>query len=151
MVENLLDYSVPLDINLTIADDLAEQVYDATAITGYKKSRVPQLQVLLANLITNHNTDLDLYTAISQDNSAYKPKSRYNSLSIGKSFVSLLKTMSGDGWLELHKGFSDRNTGISRRSRIKPTQKLFYATGDARSTIRPGNLCTEYRVHHSQR
>jgi len=124
MVENLLDYSVPLDINLTIADDLAEQVYDATAITSYKKSRVPQLQVLLANLITNHNTDLDLYTAVSQDNSAYKPKSRYNSLSIGKSFVSLLKTMSGDGWLELHKGFSDRNTGISRRSRIKPTQKL---------------------------
>ena len=60
MVENLLDYSVPLDINLTIADDLAEQVYDATAITGYKKSRVPQLQVLLANLITNHNADLDL-------------------------------------------------------------------------------------------
>jgi len=81
MVENLLDYSVPLDINLTISDDLAEQVYEATDIGGYKKSRIPQLQVLLANIISNHKTDPDLYIAVSQDNSAYKPKSRYNSLS----------------------------------------------------------------------
>ena len=124
MVENLLDYSVPLDINLTISNDLAEQVYEATDIGGYKKSRIPQLQVLLANIISNHKTDADLYIAVSQDNSAYKPKSRYNSLSIGKSFVSLLKTMSDHGWLELHRGFLDRNTGISRRSRIKATQKL---------------------------
>ena len=32
--------------------------------------------------------------------------------------------MSDHGWLELHRGFLDRNTGISRRSRIKATQKL---------------------------
>ena len=124
MSQNLLDHSVALDINLMISDELAEQVYEATAIGGYKKSRIPQLQVLLANLISNHNTDPDLYTAVSQDNSAYKAKSRYNSHSIGKSFISLIKTMADDGWLELHTGFLDRKTGISRRSRIKPTHKL---------------------------
>ena len=124
MAQNPLDHSLPLDINLTISDELAEQVYEATTIGGYKKSRVPQLQVLLANLITNHNTDLDLYTAVSQANSAYIPKSRYNSQNIGKSFINLVKAFADDGWLELHTGFLDRNTGISRRSRIKPTPKL---------------------------
>ena len=124
MAKNPLDYSAPLDINLTISDELAERVYDAIAVSGNRESRIPQLQVLLSNVISNHITDPDLYIAVSQDNSAYKPKSRYNSLSIGKSFVSLLKTMSDHGWLELHRGFLDRNTGISRRSRIKATQKL---------------------------
>ena len=46
MAQNLLDHSVPLDINLTISDELAEQVYETTAIGGYKKSRLPQLQML---------------------------------------------------------------------------------------------------------
>ena len=124
MAQNLLDHSVPLDINLTISDQLAVQVYEAAAISGYKHSRVPQLQMLLANLISNHNTDLDLYTAVSQGNSIYKPTSRYNSHSIGKSFINLIRTMADDGWLEFHKGFLDRGSGTSRRSRIKPTQKL---------------------------
>ena len=124
MAQNLLDHSAPLDINLTISAELAAQVYEATAIGGYKGSRLPQLQVLLANLINSHNIDPELYTAVSQDNSFYKPKSRYNSHSIGKSFISLVKTMADDGWLELHTGFLDRNTGISKRSRIKPTGRF---------------------------
>ena len=110
MVENLLDYSVPLDINLTISDDLAEQVYESTDIGGYRKSRIPQLQVLLANIISHHKTDPDLYIEVSQDDGFYKPKSRYNSQGIGKSFISLVKAMAADGWLEFHRGFFDRSS-----------------------------------------
>ena len=126
MSQNLLDHSVALDINLTISesDELAEQVCEATAIGGYRTTRVTNLKMLLANLIGNQITDPDLYTAVALNNNFYNPKSRYISQNIGKSFISLIKTMADDGWLELHKGFLDRNTGISRRSRIKPTHKL---------------------------
>jgi len=124
MAQNLLDHSAPLDINLTISDELAEQVYEATAVSGNRKSRIPQLQVLLTNLISNHITDPDLYTAVALNNNFYNPKSRYNSQGIGKSFISLVKAMADDGWLEFHRGFFDRSSGISRRSRIKPTHKL---------------------------
>ena len=124
MAENPLDRSVPLDINLTVSDELAAQVYDATSTSGNRKSRILQLQMLLVSLISNHNTDPNLYTAVSQDNNVYKPKSRYNSHGIGKSFIRLVKAFADDGWLEFHRGFLDRNTGISRRSRIKLTHKF---------------------------
>ena len=126
MAENPLDYSAPLDINLTISEsnELAEQVYEATAIGGYRTTRVTNLKMLLANLISNHFTDPDLFTAVALNNNFYNPKSRYNSQGIGKSFISLVKAMADDGWLEFHRGFLDRSSGKSRRSRIKPTHKL---------------------------
>ena len=32
-----------LDISLTVSDELAEQVYEALTVSGYKKSRVLQV------------------------------------------------------------------------------------------------------------
>jgi hypothetical protein len=40
MSQNLLDHSAPLDINLTISDEPVDQVYEATAISGNRKSRL---------------------------------------------------------------------------------------------------------------
>ena len=90
MAPNPLDHSHLLDINLTVHIELADKFYDACEVGGYKNKRLTQLQVLLANLISNHQTDLDLYTALSLDNSYYNPKSRYNSYSIGKGFINLI-------------------------------------------------------------
>ena len=123
MAPNPLDHSNVLDINLTVHAELADKFYDALNLGGYKNKRLTQLQVLLANLISNHQTDPDLYTALSLDNSYYNPKSRYNSYSIGKGFINLIRELAEGDWLELHKGFIDRKSKISRRSRIKPTDK----------------------------
>ena len=60
---------------------------------------------------------------MSLANSYYKPNSRYNSYSIGKGFINLIRELATGDWLELHKGFIDRKSKISRRSRIKPTDK----------------------------
>ena len=57
---NPLDHSNVLDINLTVRDELADKFYDALNLGGYKNKRLTQLQVLLANLISNHQTDPDL-------------------------------------------------------------------------------------------
>ena len=54
MAPNPLDHSNVLDINLTIHAELADKFYEATEVGGYKNKRLTQLQVLLANLISNH-------------------------------------------------------------------------------------------------
>ena len=123
MAHNPLDHSNVLDINLTVHAELADKFYDASELGGYKNKRLIQLQVLLANLISNHKTDPDLYTSVSLANSHYKPHSRYNSHSIGKGFINLIRDLAEGDWLELHKGFIDRASGISRLTRIKPTDK----------------------------
>ena len=76
MAPNPLDHSNVLDINLTVHAELADMFYEASELGGYKSKRLTQLQVLLANLIANHQTDPDLYTSVSLDNSYYNPKSR---------------------------------------------------------------------------
>ena len=60
MTHNPLDHSYLLDINLTVHAELADKFYDASRLGGYKNKRLSQLQVLLANLIGNHQTDRDL-------------------------------------------------------------------------------------------
>ena len=87
MPSNPLDHSNVLDINLTVHAELADRFYEAANLGGYKNKRLTQLQVLMANLISNHQTDPDLYTALSLDNSYYNPQSRYNSYSIGKGYI----------------------------------------------------------------
>ena len=69
MAPNPLDHSNVLDINLTVHAELADKFYEAANLGGYKNKRLTQLQVLLANLISNHQTDPDLYTAVSLDKS----------------------------------------------------------------------------------
>ena len=123
MAPNPLDHSNVLDINLTVHAELADKFYEAANLGGYKNKRLTQLQVLLANLISNHQTDPDLYTALSLADGFYKPTSRYNSYSIGKGFINLIRELAEGDWLELHKGFIDRTSGISRLTRIKPTDK----------------------------
>ena len=123
MAPNPLDHSYVLDINLTVHAELADKFYDALNLGGYKNKRLTQLQVLLANLISNHQTDPDLYTSVSLADGFYKPHSRYNSHSIGKGFINLIRDLAEGDWLDLHKGFIDRKSKISRRSRIKPTDK----------------------------
>ena len=86
MALNPLDHSYVLDINLTVHAELANKFYNTSELSGYKNKRLTQLQVLLANLISNHQTDSDLYTSVSLANSYYKPHSRYDSHSIGKGF-----------------------------------------------------------------
>jgi len=124
MTLNPLDHSLPFDLNLITPHEVAERMYEAIDMGGYRKSRLPQLQVLLANLIAHHNTDAALYTAVSLAHSYYTPRSRYNSLGIGKGLIGLIQDMTDGGWLELHRGFRDAKTGVSRRSRIKPTNNL---------------------------
>ena len=54
MTPNALDHSYVLDINLTVHAELTDKFYDASDLGGYKNKRLIQLQVLLANSISNH-------------------------------------------------------------------------------------------------
>ena len=107
MAPNPLDHSYLLDINLTVHAELADKFYEAANLGGYKNKRLTQLQVLLANLISNQQTYPDLYTSASLDNNCYNPKSGYNSYSIGKGFIKLIRELAEGDWSELHKGFID--------------------------------------------
>ena len=55
MAPNPLENSYVLNINLTVHAELADKFFEAVQLAGYKNKRLTKLQVLLTNLIANHN------------------------------------------------------------------------------------------------
>ena len=98
MAPNPLDHSNVLDINLPVHAELVDKFYQAAQLGGCENKRLSQLQVLLANLINNYQTDPDLCTSVSLANSYNKPNSRYNSYSIGKGFINLIRELATGDW-----------------------------------------------------
>tara|TARA_B100001093_G_scaffold261274_1_gene249685 strand:+ start:138 stop:482 length:345 start_codon:yes stop_codon:yes gene_type:complete len=109
MAPNPLDHSNVLNINLSVNAELADKFHEATEVGGFKNKRLTRLQVLLANLKSNHQTGPDPHIAVSLDNSYYISKSRYNSYSIGIAFINLIRELAEGNWLVLHKKFIYRN------------------------------------------
>jgi hypothetical protein len=62
--------------------------------------------------------------AVSRDNNAYRSRSRYNALHIGRSLVSVLDILINSGYVAQKVGFFDNTTGRGYTSRIWATQKL---------------------------
>ena len=92
MTTNPLDHSYILYIYLTVHAELADKFYDANELGGYKNKRLVQLQVLLANLMSNHQTDPDLYTNLSLADGFYKPHQDTIAISLAKALLISFET-----------------------------------------------------------
>jgi len=83
------------------------------------------LKVVLLDLYVAWQTDPDLCIALHMGSTAYKPKSRYNSLHISKTTIKVVQDLKRLGLIGVKDGFNDRREGGSGRlTRIWPTDKL---------------------------
>lgn len=75
------------------------------------------LKVLLLDLYVAWCADPLMKIILSRDNNAYKARSRYNELHIGKTISSIVDTLITEGIIYEQKGFYDRITGLGFQSR----------------------------------
>lgn len=122
MVEDdiCLDDAYPLGRHM-LPKDGAFQAVKAALIA--ELGTLKHLECVLANLFYAEKIGLR-YVSIPFDNTAYRTKSRYNALRISFKIVATVKAMAAAGYVTINIGFLDRDTGISRRTRIIATPKL---------------------------
>ena len=111
------DYS---EVNIFV-----NEIYnDLKSIKGNEDISKKLVKVILLDLYVAWYADHSLMLMSSRDNNAYKAKSRYNELHIGKKIIGIIDALVKDGVIGQKKGFKDRISGIGFQSRLWATNKL---------------------------
>ena len=121
-------YGVDNISKLLLLQEIRIKKYHMQSKFREMRGRLPQLQMLLANLIGNHNTDLDLYTTVSQDDGSYKPKSRYNSHLVIQTLSPCLKGLNNQE-VEMHAK-RQKNTLAATAPKVEFFNILFAFTDE---------------------
>lgn len=119
-----IDYSNarPLDVHRwsdhSEVNAFIGQIYnDLKSIEGNEEISKKLVKVILLDLYVAWCADPSLMLMFSRDNNAYKAKSRYNELHIGKKVIGVVDALLQDGVIAQQKGFKDRISGIGYQSR----------------------------------
>jgi hypothetical protein len=120
-----IDYSNarPLDVHRwsdhSEVNAFIGQIYnDLKSIEGNEEISKKLVKVILLDLYVAWCADPSLMLMFSRDNNAYKAKSRYNELHIGKKVIGVVDALLQDGVIAQQKGFKDRISGIGYQSRL---------------------------------
>lgn len=105
-------------------DRLVAEIYDAFFRERKADIARKHLKVLLLDLYISWFDDPERYTAIHRNPNAYFAGSRYNELHISRKTIDVVDTLVAEGFLDQHKGFRDRETGIGRLTRVRPAAPL---------------------------
>ena len=89
-----------------------------SSIQGNERINKKLLKVVLLDLYLAWCTDPELMIMFSRDNNAYKAKSRYNEIHIGKKVIGVVNNLVNEGIIEEKRGFKDRIHGIGFQSRL---------------------------------
>jgi len=89
-----------------------------SSIKGNERINKKLLKVVLLDLYVAWCTDPDLMIMFSRDNNAYKAKSRYNEIHIGKKVIGVVDNLVTEGIIEEKRGFNDHIRGIGFQSRL---------------------------------
>lgn len=127
----------PLDVHIWSeypeVNLFVNKIYDELITAkGHKRTYKKLLKVLLLDLYVAWSTDPELKIMFSRDNNAYKAKSRYNELHIGKKIIEVVDVLVVEEFINEKRGFNDRISGISFQSRLWPTEKLIGLFSQAR-------------------
>jgi len=89
-----------------------------SSIKGNERINKKLLKVVLLDLYVAWCTDPELMIMFSRDNNAYKAKSRYNEIHIGKKVIGVVNNLVNEGIIEEKRGFKDRIHDIGFQSRL---------------------------------
>ena len=95
-----------------------------SSIQGNERINKKLLKVVLLDLYLAWCTDPKLMIMFSRDNNAYKAKSRYNEIHIGKKIIGVVKNLVNEGIIEEKRGFNDKIRGIGFQSRLWASPSL---------------------------
>ena len=93
-------------------------------LQGNERINKKLLKVLLLDLYVAWSTDPTMMVMFSRDNNAYRSKSRYNEIHIGKKIVDIVDALVSQNVIQQQKGFNDRRNGIGFQSRLWPSEGL---------------------------
>ena len=116
------------EVNLFI-DDIYSSL---SSVEGNERINKKLFKVLLLDLYVAWCADPELKLMFSRDNNAYKAKSRYNEIHIGKKIRDIVDLLVLNKIIHEKKGFNDRVNGIGFQSRIWPTTALIKQFRDDR-------------------
>ena len=116
------------EVNLFV-DDIYSSL---SSVEGNESINKKLLKVLLLDLYVAWCADPELKLMFSRDNNAYKAKSRYNEIKIGKKIRDIVDLLVLNKIIHEKRGFNDRINGIGFQSRIWPTTALIEQFKDAR-------------------
>jgi hypothetical protein len=119
----------PLDVhvwsNYSEVNLFVNHIYnELSSLDGNEKINKKLLKVLLLDLYVCWSTDPNLKIMFSRDNNAYKAKSRYNELHIGKKIIAVADVLVAEDWIYEVRGFNDRVSGVGFQSRLAPSDRL---------------------------
>ena len=95
-----------------------------SSIQGNERINKKLLKVVLLDLYLAWCTDPELMIMFSRDNNAYKAKSRYNEIHIGKKVIGVVDNLVNEGIIEEKRGFNDHLSGIGFQSRLWASNSL---------------------------
>ena len=127
----------PLDVHTRsdypVVNLFVDNIYSSlSSVEGNERINKKLLKVLLLDLYVAWCADPELKLMFSRDNNAYKAKSRYNEIHIGKKITEIVDLLVLNKLIHEKKGFNDRINGIGFQSRIWPTTELIKQFEDAR-------------------
>ena len=95
-----------------------------SSIQGNERINKKLLKVVLLDLYVAWCADPELMIMFSRDNNAYKAKSRYNEIHIGKKVIGVVDNLVSEGIIEEKRGFNDKIRGIGFQSRLWASPSL---------------------------
>ena len=108
------------EVNIFV-NDIYSQL---SSIQGNERINKKLLKLVLLDLYVAWCTDPELMIMFSRDNNAYKAKSRYNEIHIGKKVIEVVDNLVNEGIIEEKRGFNDQIRGIGFQSRLWATPSL---------------------------
>jgi hypothetical protein len=131
---NSLDFSDflnsrPLDVHkwsdYSEVNKFVNEIYDKLiSVKGHERTAKKLVKVLLLDLYVAWSADPELRIMFSRDNNAYKAKSRYNELHVGKKIIQIVDALVDFGVLHQKIGFNDRVSGVAFQARIWASEGL---------------------------
>ena len=109
------------------------------SIQGNERINKKLLKVLLLDLYVAWCCDPDLKIMFSRDNNAYKAKSRYNEIHVGKKIIQIVDELVKEEIILEQKGFNDRINGIGFQARL-------WASGNLKSMFEKAKF-NKFQVH----
>ena len=119
----------PLDVHRwseypEVNDFVGHVFTDLQSIDGNSRISKKLVKVILLDLYVAWCADPRLMLMFSRDNNAYKSKSRYNELHIGKTIIGIVDALIANRVIGQQLGFNDRVSGIGFQSRLWASNKL---------------------------
>jgi len=119
---------LPIDIINRVLEQIGKQY---RASKAYRHN----LTALLSELLSRKDEETDRYLSIAMSRKSYRKHSRYNAVGYSATAITVVKDLERHGLIELVTGFLDRQSGKSRRTRIRATKPLIDLIGSDCSSI----------------